>query len=185
MKLIKLTKGQWAKVSDHRYEHLMQWKWHARWNEKSQTFYATRNQNLAAPGEPWINSMVAMHRYVLGLKKGERNAEGRLLQGLHGDGDGLNNQDDNLTRGTNSQNSMNRKEVMANNTSGFKGVSFRKTVKSKPWWAFVKVNGKMIWLGGYALKEHAIAARLAGEKVYYGEFARARSSPTLALVVSL
>ena len=172
MKLIPLTRNLFAEVSDHRYEHLIQWNWYAYWNSKSCTFYAGRNQNTAAPGEKWKNSQVTMHRYILGLNKGDADDDGFLLQGLHRDGDGLNNQDFNLCRGTNSQNAMDRKRMMDNNTSGHKGVYINKQHKSKPYCSFVKVNGKMIWLGGYATYDEAVAARLAGEAKYYGGFTR-------------
>lgn len=172
VKLIKLTKGQWAKVSDHRYEEFSKYNWHARWHTQTQGYYACRNENTNPDGKPWKNSVVRMHRQILGINKGERNSAGKLLQGLHLDGDSLNNQDDNLTRGTNSQNSMNRKLMMANNTSGFKGVYFRKRTIANPWGSFVKVNGKMIHLGFRATRAEAIELRREGEKKYYGEFAR-------------
>lgn len=113
-----------------------------------------------------------MHRYIIGLKKGERDAAGKLLQGMHRDGDGLNNQDYNLHRGTNIQNATDRKPMMDNNTSGRKGVSFNKKARTKPWWAFVKVEGKMIWLGNYETFGEAVIAREIGEDKYYGGFVR-------------
>jgi len=165
MKLIKLTKGQFAKVSDHRFEELSKHKWHAVIHH-SGSYYAARNENANPNGKPWKNSYIRMHRQILGLVKGDNR------QGEHRDGDALNNQDDNLRIATNSQNAMNRKPIMSNNTSGHKGVYFRKDATSNPWGAFVKINGKMISLGFRATKEEAIALRIAGEQKYYGEYAR-------------
>lgn len=172
LKLIPLTRRLFAEVSDHRYEHLIQWNWYAYWNEKSCTFYAGRNQNMAKPGEKWVNSKVSMHRYILGLEKDEVGADGKPLHGLHRDGDGLNNQDENIHIGNNSQNAMERKPMMANNTSGYKGVYFRKDKKARPWGAFIKVDGKMYHLGFFATREAAYAARIEAEKKRFGEFRR-------------
>jgi hypothetical protein len=167
LKLIPLTKGQFAKVDDHRYEDLMGWKWFALWNKKTQSFYASRNINVNPDVKPWKNRQIRMHRYLLGLEHGD------LRQGEHRDGDTLNNQDRNLRIATNSQNAMNRKPLMANSTTGHKGVSFRKDKLSRPWAAFVKVDGKQIHLGFRATRAEAIELRREGEKRYYGEFARA------------
>ena len=119
MKLIPLSQKQFAKVSDERYNHLMQWKWHAQWNKKTQSYYACRNQNMNPNGKPWKNRQIRMSRQILGLEYGDPR------QGEHRNGDTLDNQDHNLRIATNSQNAMNRKRIMANNTSGFKGVYFR------------------------------------------------------------
>jgi hypothetical protein len=136
------------------------------WHERTQSFYARRNQNIAPPGEPWKNISIKMHREVLGLKRGDAR------RGEHRNGDTLDNRRSNLRPATDSQNAMNRRRIVANNTSGHKGVYFRPRSKSNQWGAFVKLHGKMIHLGFRATKEEAIALRLAGEKQYYGEFAR-------------
>jgi hypothetical protein len=166
MKLIKLTKGQFAKVSDERYDELNRFRWHAGWNKKTQSYYAGRNENVNPEKRPWKNRNIRMHRQILGLEYGDK------LQGEHRDGDTLNNQDCNLRIATNSQNHMNRKPIMANNTSGYKGVYFRKKAIANPWGAFVKIQGRMIHLGFRATRAEAIELRREGEKKYYGEFAR-------------
>lgn len=71
----------------------------------------------------------------------------------HIDGDGSNNQWDNLRSATRSQNLFNRR-AQANNTSGFKGVHrFR-----NKWHAQIRANGKRYHLGFFVLKEDAAAA---------------------------
>lgn len=58
-----------------------------------------------------------------------------------------------------------------NNTSGFKGVTY----KNNKWYAYLKQNKKQIHLGSFYDKEEAIKARLQGELKYYGiEFAPQR-----------
>ena len=59
--------------------------------------------------------------------------------------------------------------LSARNTSGQIGVSY--SSQFHKWRAYVGDNRKYISLGYYKTKEEAIAARLAGEKKYYGEFA--------------
>jgi hypothetical protein len=174
VKLVPLSKGQFAKVDDHRYDFLMRWKWHAVWNKKTGSYYAARNLNLAEPGEPWRQYQLRMNRVILDLQRGDKR------QGEHVNGDTLDNQDDNLRIASNSQNAMNRKPIMANNTSGYKGVYFRKTSIANPWGAFVKVNGKMIHLGFRSTRAEAIELRREGERKHYGEFARGvESLPSL------
>lgn len=164
-RLIPLTKGQFAIVDAEDYEWLSQHKWYAYWHARTQSYYACRNQNIAPPGEKWKNTVVRMHREILGLKRGDPR------RGDHQDGNTLNYQRHNLRIATNSQNAMNRKKTVAN-TSGHKGVYLRKDKIAHPWGVFVKVNGKMIHCGFYATKQEAIAVRIEAEKKYYGEFAR-------------
>lgn len=59
--------------------------------------------------------------------------------------------------------------LSARNTSGQTGVSY--SSQFHKWRAYVCDKRKYISLGYYKTKEEAIAARLAGEKKYYGEFA--------------
>lgn len=78
-----------------------------------------------------------------------------------------NNRIANLRLATRSQNNTNM-PIRRDNSSGVKGVSWNKA-KSK-WCAYVVADGKQKHLGSFALKDAAIAARLAAAKEYYGEF---------------
>jgi hypothetical protein len=56
--------------------------------------------------------------------------------------------------------------------SGVRGVRFNlRSSKSKPWEVLIKKNYKQIYVGRYATKEEAIAARYAASAKYHGEFA--------------
>ena len=91
----------------------------------------------------------------------------------HIDGNSTNNRIENLRAATQSQNAGN--SIMSkNNTSGYKGVTFRKDTKK--WKAAVMVNRKHISLGSYLTKEEAYAAYVAGSQKYFGEFARAEKA---------
>lgn len=92
-----------------------------------------------------------------------------LEQVDHIDRDGLNNQRYNLRIATHSQNQMN-KRIQSNNTSNVTGVLFRQD--SQKWRAVININGRIISMGNFNIKEQAIAARKEAEKKYYGEFAR-------------
>ena len=87
----------------------------------------------------------------------------------HIDGDSTNNHIQNLRAATHSQNIANGK-FRNNNTSGYKGVSYRKDTGK--WNASVMVNGKNISLGCYVDKEEAYKAYITGSKKYFGEFAK-------------
>lgn len=94
----------------------------------------------------------------------------------HIDGNSTNNLIENLRPSTQSQNIANSK-LRKNNTTGFKGVSFRKD--SNKWTAQIMVNGKHISLGSHATKKLAFEAYVIGSKKYFGEFARAEGKVTL------
>jgi len=74
--------------------------------------------------------------------------------------DTLDNRKYNLRFVTDSQNQMNRKS---------KGYCWNK--KNKKWMAYIKINGKKIYLGYFIDKQDAIRARKEAEKKYFGEFA--------------
>ena len=87
----------------------------------------------------------------------------------HRNGDGLDNQRDNLRICTVNQNQYNR-GPQKNNTSGYKGVSFSK--RNKKWRADIKFNMRKISLGYFtSAKEAANAYALAAVSLH-GEFAR-------------
>jgi hypothetical protein len=96
MKEIQLTQGQVALVDDEDYEYLSQWKWYARWNKSTQSYYAVRTV-----GTKPNQVTVRMHRFIMNTLIG--------MDCDHKDHDTLNNQKHNLRNATKSQNSVNRK----------------------------------------------------------------------------
>jgi hypothetical protein len=90
----------------------------------------------------------------------------------HVNGDKSDNRFCNLRLSTNQQNLWNR-DKLATNTSGHRGVA--KSNAGKPWRAFVTVNKRYVSLGQFDTFEAAVAARLDGERRYYGEFAKCAS----------
>lgn len=61
--------------------------------------------------------------------------------------------------------SLENRKINSNNTSGYTGVHYSKW--KKKWEAYLKVQGKNIYLGAFDLKEEAIQARKDGEIKYF------------------
>ena len=75
----------------------------------------------------------------------------------------------NLREATASQNRANIRPQI-NNTSGFKGVSWKK--RSNWWETQIEVNGKGIYLGHFDCPAAAHFAYIVAAEKYFGEFAR-------------
>lgn len=151
MREIKLSQGKVALVSDRDYEELAQYKWHAHWD--GWNWYAARN----APTVNGKRATIKMHQVLCG--------EGSD----HIDGNGLNNQRENLRPATRSQNMFNRR-LNKNSDSGFKGVNRRKD--RNKWVAYIKVNGKQQHLGYFDTAEEAGRAYDVAARELHGKFAR-------------
>jgi hypothetical protein len=155
MKLIPLNKGLFAKVSDHRYENLMQWKWHAEFNQIGLA-YAVRNVKVSSK-----NKRIRMHRQIMETPAG--------MECDHINHDTLDNQDENLRNCTGSENSRNRKKPK-NNTSGYKGV-----IKTRnKWTAILRTNlggvPVVIFRKAFYTPEEAADAYDSAVKKHFGEF---------------
>ena len=88
----------------------------------------------------------------------------------HINGDGTDNRWSNIRAATKGQNQCNRR-MSRNNTSGRQGVYYRQHRGS--WAAEIWFNDKKQYLGTFATKEEAVAARAAAERQLHGAFARA------------
>lgn len=85
----------------------------------------------------------------------------------HINGDPGDNRWCNLREATRAQNMHNYRRPR-NNTSGVKGVQF----KRDRWYATIKVNRRVIWLGSYSTRRDAHEAYRTAAQRYFGEFAR-------------
>ena len=162
MKLLQLTKGQVTQIDDADYEHLSQWRWRAKWNPCTHSYYAARNIWVVSPDGKRQCRFVSMSRLILGLTDSK-------IQADHKNGDTLDNQRENLRAATPAQNAANRKRRKTN-TSGFKGVSYYP--KTKSWRARIHVAGKGVFLGDFKTKEEAHAAYQKKALELFGEFVR-------------
>lgn len=93
----------------------------------------------------------------------------------HIDGNRSNNRPENLRIATKSTNGMNRGK-QSNNTSGFKGVSFRKDVNK--WLAKITKNGKAYHVGLFDTKEKAALAYCQAASEIHGEFSNTNQQST-------
>lgn len=147
MKLIKLTQGKVTMVDDADYDWLNQYKWCAAKNRDA-IFYAV-NKKLGR-----------MHRFILGLVKGENT-----ILGDHRDRDTLNNQRYNLRIADYSNNAMNVKPKHK-----YLGVTNR---KNGTWRARIRLSNALqnIDLGTFKSEINAAKAYDEAAKKYHGEFA--------------
>lgn len=86
----------------------------------------------------------------------------------HIDGNGLNNNIDNLREVTKSQNSMNSK-ISSSNKSGIKNIHW--ATREKKWVVQFKINQKLIHVGSFKDLELAELVSIEGRNKYYKEFA--------------
>lgn len=136
-KEITLSKGEKCLVSPEDFDFLNQWKW-VRHLTKG---YVCRHAKTKMVG-------ASMHRMVLGLKKGEGMTD-------HINGNKLDNRRENLRVVTMSESNHNRR-------SKSDGVYQRK--KDQRWVVSLRINKQFQWLGSFATKEDAIAARIKALK---------------------
>lgn len=155
MKLIPLTRAQSAIVDDSIYDELNLYKWYANWSPCTKSFYAQRSK--ASPRR----EVIAMHRYILSLKKGDG------YQADHINGNTLDNRSVNLRKCTPSENKRNRK-LHRDNTSGFRGVSWHK--QHRKWMAQYSCEGKRKCIGVFKSKKDAAQAYVLIAHLQYGEF---------------
>lgn len=157
MKEIRLTKGQVAIVDDEDYERLCGYKWYAQFSDHTRSYYAARRLPWDADGH---RSVLYMHREVI------RAAAGTRVD--HINHDTLDQRKSNLRVCTIGQNGSNRK-LQTNNSSGYKGVDWRKA--DRKWRAQIQVHGKSIHIGYYDSPVDAARAYDESAAVYHGKFA--------------
>lgn len=155
MKLIPLTRGEFAIVDDEDYDRVSQFKWRLWKGSDRDTVYACREVMVRGK-----RTLILMHRFI----KGENHKEID-----HRDGDGINNTRGNLRPCTHLNNTRNCK-LNKSNVSGFKGASFHN--RTGKWRAYITVNRSQNHLGLFdSLKDAALAYDLAAIKLH-GTFAR-------------
>lgn len=154
MKKIQLTRGYFAIIDDEDFDKVSMHKWHL----------TTRRHHKYASKSFRVNgkkTALQMHRFILNLYDPSKIID-------HINGDGLDNRKSNIRICTHSDNAKN-KILPSSNTSGFKGVCWHKN--HKKFYAQIKVNHKMMFLGSFACPIEAAKAYNAAALIHHGEFA--------------
>lgn len=157
---VELTRGLFSEI-DSIDSDLNSLSWQAM--KMRDKFYAGRSVNL---GNKKIKTIL-MHRVIL-----SRMLERDLTKGEevdHKDRNPLNNKRENLRLANGTQNNFNKPSPR--NITGFKGVSFDKNKKTKPYASHIGFEGKRLYLGYFDTPEEAYDAYCTKLKELAGEFA--------------
>jgi len=155
--VIYLAKGVNAIIDSDDYDKIKDYKWSC-----SKLGYVSSVINSYKPGQKRnkIQKTIYLHKLIMGESS-------KFID--HIDGNSLNNRKSNLRFCTQMENSRNQ-SIKSNNTSGYKGVSWSKSMRK--WEASISPNYKRIVLGYFINKiEAAIAYNEAAIK-YFGRFAK-------------
>lgn len=151
MKTIELTKGRTAIVDRDWFEMLSYVDWRC-----SSKGYVIREDII--DGMPVLQQL---HRLILNVSDSKNLVD-------HINGNPLDNREINLRKCNNQQNCSNRGK-QANNTSGYKGVTWNKKVSK--WKAQIMYMRDSIYLGTFTCKHEAAKAYNKAARKYHKEFA--------------
>lgn len=149
MKIIILSNGKSAQVSDEDYDYLNQFNWCP---------IGGRGGPYAGRGSD--KNREYMHMEVLKRMRIEIPFD---MEVDHRDQNSLNNQRENLRVVTKSINRHNTR-TQHNNTSGCRGVKFNE--RAYRWIATINIRGTRIHLGSFIDYEKAVEARKLAERKY-------------------
>ncbi|SRR5258708_3484857 len=152
---IPLTQGKFVVIDDEDVLKVIVHRWYA--SKEGDVWYAKAN----AVSPDGSKTCIRMHRLITGVSE-------PLVLVDHFNGDGLNNRRNNLRICDHAQNLWNRGR-QANNTSGYKGVSFCKITGR--WVARIRVRGKYFNVGRYDTPELASEAYQEASLRFHGQFA--------------
>jgi hypothetical protein len=158
MKQIKLVGHMiYVQVDDEDYELLNRYDW-----------WICRTKYTAYAQTKIDDKIILMHRLILPLTGG--------LTVDHKDGNGLNNQKENLRPATVSQQKQNSRK-QADTSSVYKGVHWNSA--DRVWVAAIYIKGKQKYLGRFQSEIAAAKAYNRAAKEHFGEFAKLNVLPII------
>lgn len=158
MKTIRISKGLITQVSDRDYSELRKFKWTSQ--RRAHGFHVARYGSN--------RKYIYMHRQILGITDPK-------IEGHHRDGDGLNNQRQNL-RTTTRQENARAFRVLKGRTSTFRGVAWHKGARK--WRAYIGLNRAHIHLGLFKTEQEAAKAYDKAARRMFGCFVEPNFSPS-------
>ena len=157
MKKVPLSRGEFALVDDGDFALVSRYCWQCHIDPHTGTKYA-----VAAIPNPFLGnrrSSVLMHRLI--LAHASENTD-------HKDGNGLNNQRNNIRPASRTENQRNRK--LQRHSAPYKGVHLFKA--SGNWTASIRLNKRKIHLGYFKSPKAAAEAYDVAAEQHFGEFAK-------------
>ena len=133
-------------VDDEDYELLSKYSWY----------------RVSGHGTDYAVARIYGHRLLMDAKPGE------IID--HINGNGLDDQKNNLRRCTAAQNQANRKQKRAGTTSKYRGVFWAK--RDQKWVARIRANGIRYNIGSFASELEAAEAYQQELRKHFGEFVR-------------
>lgn len=143
-------------IDDEDWERIKKYRWFI-WKHHNKFYVMSTIYNKITKE----TKNFSLHRLIMNFPKN--------MQINHIDGNGLNNQKNNLRVCTQAENLRNSKKSK-NNTSGYKGVSYNKYAKKYD--ARIMIDHKQIFLGNFKTLELAYVAYCKASKKYHGKFGR-------------
>lgn len=154
-RLIPLSQGQYAIVSQADYDWLMQWKWYARWYPNRKCFRAIRSLGKTNGRQEFLY----MSRAIMNLENGDKRVVDHINRNT------LDNRRDNLRLCTFTENQRNRGRK---SLRGFpRGVHLLSPGRYQ---SRIQVDGKCIHLGCTTTIEAAAKLYEDAAKRYHGQF---------------
>jgi hypothetical protein len=151
---MKLLIKKYEVLIDEEFSYFSNIKWSIVKNNPNQVYFIS-----------YLNGKsISMHRVIM------NNPKGLVVD--HINGNTLDNRKENLRICSFVQNIYNQKKHKGKRHSKYKGVTFRKELKSKPWEAFIYANRKSKRLGYFATEIEAAKAYNEIALKTYGKFAK-------------